>query len=129
MRVRYQCPIDSCPWTHTEDHSPHTVAMVNLLASTSNTYRMVEFELAAHLGTHNLREWAREVARLKKELREARKERTFAGFRLETSDQIPPGAVLVLPPPVPAAHQDPGAEYVNGRPVSGMAVIKVGEPQ
>ncbi|MEE2040074.1 hypothetical protein Q8791_22925 [Nocardiopsis sp. CT-R113] len=126
MRVRYLCPIDSCPWEHAEDYGPETVAMVNLMASTSQQYRMVEFELAAHLGSHPVETWAGEVARLKRELRAARQTRTFAGFRLETSDQVPPGAVLVLPPRVPSADQDPDVEHVDGRPVSGMAVIRVG---
>ncbi|MFE7462310.1 hypothetical protein [Streptomyces sp. NPDC057554] len=88
-----------------------------------------EAAIRAHIGTHPSAEWAAEVVRLGKELAKARASRTFAGFRLETSDQVPPGAVLVLPSPVPAADRDPDAEHVDGRPVSGMAVIRVGEPR
>lgn len=68
----YGCPIPDCKWTHTAPHPTVYEGGATIEESVTNTLRVhyadIESALRAHLETHSLVEWVREVMRLRSEL-------------------------------------------------------------
>lgn len=67
--TRYRCPIGTCEWSH-DDQGPAAstigMAFTDGLESAARAYFTgVEEVIRAHLETHPLEEWAREVAQLR----------------------------------------------------------------